>query len=207
MQARWEAIHDVACVDVACVAGGWVDGSWAMMAGAGPLARSALVLAVAVMVHVGLLAHITPAGVIVDPLVLLAVAGGMVGGRSTGASFGGGCGVASDLILHTPFGMSLLVMTLVGYLSGALAEQMPSAGRLMRSAAASVLAAGGIGLFAGAGWLMDLVYVTEAPLVRIAIVTGVAAFVTYLLLERATRWALIIRPRMSASPESTARGG
>ena len=54
------------------------------MAGAGPLARSALVLVAAVMTHVGLLAHITPAGVIVDPLVLLAVAGGMVGGRSTG---------------------------------------------------------------------------------------------------------------------------
>lgn len=192
MQARWERTH---------------DRGWAMMAGAGPLARSALVLAVAVVAHVGLLAHITPAGVIVDPLVLLAVAGGMVGGRSTGASFGGGCGVASDLILHTPFGVSLLVMTLVGYLSGALAEQMPSAGRFMRATAASVLAAGGIGLFAGAGWLMDLVYVTEAPLVRIAIVTGIASLLTYPLLERATRWALIIRPRISASPESTVRGG
>ncbi len=178
-----------------------------MMAGAGPLARSLLVLAVAVVVHVGLLAHVTPAGVIVDPLVLLAVAGGMMGGRSTGASFGGGCGLASDLILHTPFGMSLLVLTLVGYLSGAITEQIPSAGRLVRAAIASLLAAGGIGLFAGAGWLMDLVYVTEAPIIRIAIVTGVASLLTNPLLERATRWALIIRPRVTASPESTARGG
>jgi cell shape-determining protein MreD len=178
-----------------------------MMAGAGPLARSALVLAVTVVAHVGLLAHITPAGVIVDPLVLLAVAGGMMGGRSTGASFGGACGLASDLILHTPFGMSLLVLTLVGYLSGAVTEQVPSAGRLARSAMASLLAAGGIGLFAGVGWLMDLVYVTEAPLVRIAIVTGIASLLTNSLLERVARWALIIRPRMTVSPESTARGG
>ena len=178
-----------------------------MMAGAGPLARSTLVLAVAVVVHVGLLAHITPAGVIVDPLVLLAVAGGMMGGRSTGASFGGGCGLASDLILHTPFGMSLLVLTLVGYLSGAITEQIPSAGRLARAAIASLLAAGGIGLFAGAGWLMDLVYVTEAPIVRIAIVTGAASLLTNPLLEQATRWALIIRPRMTVNPESAARGG
>ena len=178
-----------------------------MMAGAGPLARSALVLAVAVVVHVGLLAHVTPAGVIVDPLVLLAVAGGMMGGRSTGASFGGGCGLASDLILHTPFGMSLLVLTLVGYLAGAITEQVPSAGRLARAAMASLLAAGGIGLFASVGWLMDLVYVTEAPIVRIAIVTGIASMLTNPLLERAARWALLIRPRITANPESTARGG
>ena len=178
-----------------------------MMAGAGPLARSALVLAVAVAVHVGLLAHITPAGVIVDPLVLLAVAGGMAGGRGTGASFGGGCGLASDLIVHTPFGMSLLVMTLLGYVSGAVTEQMPTAGRLARAAVASVLAAGGIGLFAGAGWLLDLVYVTEAPLVRIAVVTGAASLLAFPLLERATRWALILRPRIALAPESTARGG
>ena len=70
------------------------------MASAGPLARSALLLVCAVMVHVGLLSHMTPAGVIIDPLVLLAVAGGMIGGRGTGASFGAGCGLASDLIVH-----------------------------------------------------------------------------------------------------------
>ena len=178
-----------------------------MMAGAGPLGRSALVIVAAVVVHVGLLVHATPAGVIVDPLVLLAVAGGMVGGRSAGASFGAGCGIASDLILHTPFGMSLLVLTLVGYLSGTVTEQIPSAGWLLRAAAASVLTAGGVGLFAGIGWLLDLVYVTEAPLIRIAIVTGVAALLTHPLLERAARWALLIRPRIAVYPESTARDG
>ena len=177
------------------------------MAGAGPLARSALVLVAAVMAHVGLLAHITPAGVIVDPLVLLAVAGGMVGGRSTGASFGAGCGLASDLILHTPFGMSLLVLTLVGYLSGIVTEQIPSARWFARASLASVLAAGGIGLFASAGWLMDLVYVTEAPLVRIAVVTGVASMLTNPLLERVVRWALIIRPRITAEREPRSRSG
>ena len=178
-----------------------------MMAGAGPLARSTLVLAAAVVAQVGLLAHTTPAGVIVDPLVLLAVAGGMVGGRSTGASFGGACGFASDLILHTPFGMSLLALTLAGYLSGAAGEQIPAAGRFTRAAVASLLAAGGIGLFAGIGWLMDLVYVTEAPLARIATVTGAAALLTYPLLERAARWALLIRPRISVVPQGTVRGG
>ncbi len=178
-----------------------------MMAGAGPLARSALVLALAIVVHMGLLVYITPAGVIVDPLVLLAVTGGIVGGKGTGASFGGACGLASDLILHTPFGISLLVLTLVGYVSGRVAEQIPSARWFARAAVASVLSAGGIGLFGGVGWLMDLVYVTEAPLVRIAIVTGVASLLTNPLLERVLRWALIIRPRISDLRESTARGG
>ena len=177
------------------------------MAGAGPLARSALVLVAAVIAHVGFLVHITPAGVIIDPLVLLAVAGGMVGGRSTGASFGWGCGLASDLILHTPFGMSLLVLTLVGYLSGTVTEQIPSARWLARAAVASALAAGGIGLFASAGWLMDLVYVTEAPLVRIAIVTGVASLLTNPLLERVVRWALVIRPRITVERDPRPRGG
>ena len=168
------------------------------MASAGPLARSVVLLVGAVVIHVGLLSHMTPAGVIVDPLVLLAVAGGMMGGRATGASFGAGCGLASDLILHTPFGMSLLVLTLVGYLSGIGAEQISSARWLARAAAASLLAAGGIGLFVCAGWLMDLAYVTEAPIVRIAIVTAIAALLANPLLERVVRWALLIRPRISA---------
>ena len=168
-----------------------------MMAGAGPIPRSALVIALAVMVHVGFGAHITPAGVIVDPLVLIAVAGGTVGGRSSGASLGGGCGLASDLIVHTPFGMSMLVLTLVGYVSGTIADQLPSAGRAVRAMIAGVLAAGAIGMFGCVGWLMDLVYVTEAPLVRIAIVTAIAALAANPLLERIVRWALVVRPSMS----------
>ena len=178
-----------------------------MTASAGPLARSALLLVFAVVVHVGLVSHMTPAGVVVDTLVLLAVAGGMVGSRSTGASFGAGCGLASDLILHTPFGMSLLVLTLIGYLSGIIAEQIGSARWIARAAVASLLAAGGIGLFACAGWLLDLAYVTEAPLVRIAIVTAIAALVANPLLERVVRWALVIRPRISAERASRSRSG
>ena len=178
-----------------------------MIAGAGPLARSTLMLAAAVVVQVGLLAQVTPAGVIVDPLVLLAVAGGMMGGRSVGAPFGGACGLASDLIVHTPFGMSLLVLALVGHAAGAVGEQIPAAGRLARAAVASLLAAGGIGLFAGVGWLLDLVYVTEAPLVRIAVVTAAASLLGNPLAERATRWALRIRPRIALGAESAARSG
>ena len=177
------------------------------MASAGPLARSALLLAGAVVMHVGLLSHMTPAGVIVDPLVLLAAAGGMVGGRGTGASFGAGCGLASDLIVRTPFGMSLLVLTLLGYLSGIIAEQIGSARRVARAAVVSLLAAGGIGLFACAGWLLDLVHVTEAPIVRIAIVTALAALVADPLLERVVRWALVIRPRIVADREGRPRSG
>ena len=103
--------------------------------------------------------------------------------------------------------MSLLVLTLVGYLSGTVTEQIPSARWFSRAAVASVLASGGIVLFAGAGWLMDLVYVTEAPLVRIAIVTGVGALLTNPLLERVVRWALVIRPRISAEREPRSRSG
>lgn len=177
------------------------------MASAGPLARSVVLLVGAVVIHVGLLSHMTPAGVIIDLLVLLAVVGGMVGGRGTGASFGAGCGLASDLILHTPFGMSLLVLTLVGYLSGITAEQIGSARWLVRAAVASLLAASGVGLFACAGWLMDLAYVTEAPIVRIAIVTAIAAFLSDPLLERAVRWALVIRPRVSTKRTPRSRSG
>lgn len=167
------------------------------MTAAGPISRSAVVLALAVMVHVGLGTHITPIGVVVDPLLLITVVGGMIGGRANGALLGGGCGLATDLIVHTPFGMSMLVLTMVGYMSGAVAEQLPSAGRVARAATAAVLAAGAIGLFACVGWLMDLAYVTDAPLIRIALVTGFAACAANPLLERVLRWALVVRPTMS----------
>ena len=180
-----------------------------MMAAAGSIPRFALVIAFAVILHVGFGSHITPVGVIVDPLVLIAVTGGTMGGRSAGASLGGGCGLATDLIVHTPFGMSMLVLTLVGYLAGAVADQLPSAGRLLRAAIAGVLASAAIGLFGCVGWLMDLVYVTDAPLVRIAIVTGIVAVGANPLLERVMRWALVVRPAISVEriPRPRSRRG
>ncbi len=177
------------------------------MASTGPLARSAVVFVCAVLVHAGLLSQMTPAGVIVDLFVLLAVAGGILGGRYNGASFGAGCGLASDLIVHTPFGMCLLVLTLLGYLCGLIGEQLGSARRVARAMTASLLAAGGIGLFWVAGWLMDLEYVTEAPIGRIAIVTAIAALLAQPLLERLVVWALVIYPQTSLDRVQGPYGG
>ncbi len=58
-------------------------------------------------------------GIHPDIMVLLPVLAGLVGGPATGASMGFGAGLVADLFLPTPFGLSALVGTLVGFAVGA----------------------------------------------------------------------------------------
>jgi rod shape-determining protein MreD len=53
-----------------------------------------------------------------DIMVLLPIMAGLVGGPSSGASMGFGAGLAADLFLPTPFGLSALVGCLIGYTVG-----------------------------------------------------------------------------------------
>ncbi|HCB34317.1 MAG TPA: rod shape-determining protein MreD [Acidimicrobiaceae bacterium] len=164
-----------------------------MMSGAGAAARFALLLAVALVLQVSVMAQVTPLGVLVDLPAVLAVGAGIHGGSERGALAGFAAGLVSDLLVQTPFGMATMVLTLVGYAGGALSGQVASSGRTLRALIAGALAVVAVLTFVMMAWLLDLSYVTERGLGRIAAVNGVATALLNPLSERAVRWALLIR--------------
>lgn len=82
------------------------------------VARLSLVLVVLVTVQTTWLADLRPVGETGDLLLLLAIAAGMAGGPQRGAVVGFVAGVAMDLVLLTPFGLSSLTYLAVGYVVG-----------------------------------------------------------------------------------------
>lgn len=81
-------------------------------------ARLLLVLALVLTVQTTWLADLRPFGETGDLLLLLAIAGGMAGGPVRGAIVGFAAGIAMDLVLLSPFGLSPLTYLAVGYVVG-----------------------------------------------------------------------------------------
>lgn len=82
-------------------------------------ARLTLVLVVVLTVQTTWLADLRPFGVTGDVLLLLAIAAGLVSGPERGAVVGFIAGMAMDLVLLTPLGLSALAYLAVGYFVGA----------------------------------------------------------------------------------------
>lgn len=84
-----------------------------------PVGRLAAAMVAAALVQYAVLSQLRIVGVGPDVFVLLAVLGGLVGGRQTGAATGFAAGITADLLVQgQPFGLSTLVLTVVGYLAG-----------------------------------------------------------------------------------------
>lgn len=81
-------------------------------------ARLALVLVVTLTLQTAWMAELRPFGVPGDLLLLLAIAAGLAGGPLRGAVVGFTAGIAMDLVLLTPFGLSALTYLAVGYVVG-----------------------------------------------------------------------------------------
>jgi len=76
------------------------------------------VVLTALIVQTALLAHLHVIGIAPDLMLGMAVAGGICGGPVRGATMGFAAGMAIDLFLQTPLGLSALVFSLVGYAVG-----------------------------------------------------------------------------------------
>ena len=81
-------------------------------------AKVPLVVLLFLIVHTSVLDRVRIAGVQPDVMLLLAVAGGIVGGPKLGSLLGFAAGLTIDLFLQTPLGLSALVFCIVGYVVG-----------------------------------------------------------------------------------------
>jgi len=80
--------------------------------------RVPLVILTALIVDMSVLSRVRVAGTMADLMLLVAIAGGITGGPVRGAVVGFAAGIAVDLFLQTPFGLSALVFCIVGYAVG-----------------------------------------------------------------------------------------
>jgi rod shape-determining protein MreD len=84
--------------------------------------RSTLVILVALILQVTLVSDLRVAGAQADLMVLIGLAAGLTTGRERGAAYGFAAGLAYDLLLTTPLGLSALTYALVGHLAGMARE-------------------------------------------------------------------------------------
>jgi len=82
------------------------------------LRRGVLLVFAVLVVQVGVVSDLEAFGAFGDLVLLIAIAAGSVGGPDRGALYGFSAGLAYDLLLDTPFGLSALVYALVGYAVG-----------------------------------------------------------------------------------------
>jgi rod shape-determining protein MreD len=86
--------------------------------GRAALVKAALVVLAALILQISLVADLRVAGWIGDLMLVVVVAAGLTGGADRGASYGFAAGLAYDLVLDSPFGLSALTYALVGYAVG-----------------------------------------------------------------------------------------
>ncbi len=80
--------------------------------------RVPLVILTALIVDLSVLSRVRLVGTMADLMLLLAIAAGITGGPVRGAVVGFVSGMAVDLFLQTPLGLSALVFSIVGYAVG-----------------------------------------------------------------------------------------
>jgi rod shape-determining protein MreD len=171
--------------------------------------RTPLFLAVVWLVEEGVLRGLRIDGVRPELLLAAAVVAGLVGGAERGAIVGFAAGLAADLFLPTPLGLSALVFCLTGYATGALETTIGSSTGDTRAPAAAITvgaaSAVGVGVSAVVGTLVGLPGVFTPHLVTVVAVVSLVNAAVSTPLVKLARWTLSpndhqSEPALSASP-------
>jgi rod shape-determining protein MreD len=152
--------------------------------------RFGLVVFAALVLQLSVVNRISIGGATADLLVVVAVAAGFVAGPERGAAVGFAAGLAFDLLLSTPLGLSALVYTVVGYVAGLVAANLIRDSRLTAFVLAALAAPAAMGAWVVIGALFGQTHLLDAPLVRIAVANALVAVGTLPALLASMRWAL-----------------
>jgi rod shape-determining protein MreD len=150
--------------------------------------RASLVLVTALTLQLGIAPRLGVFGVQGDLLLLVAISAGVAAGPDRGAAIGFAAGIAYDLMLQTPFGLSALTYALVAYLVGSLQDSVLRAAWWIPVATATAASGAGVILYGVFGTVLgdDLVGLS---LLRIAAVVAVLNTVAAPVVVRSMRWA------------------
>lgn len=156
----------------------------------GNWARAAVVVLVALLVQQALLDHLRIAGTHPDVMLLVAVAAGYVGGAGRGAVVGFLTGVAADLFLPTPFGMSALVGAVLAYGIAVATSSLVRSSTALQVVTGAGGTAAGLCLYATLGAVLGYPAMLNHNLVpALAVSTPVAAVLSVPTM-RLVAWAI-----------------
>jgi rod shape-determining protein MreD len=155
------------------------------------LSRGLVVLVVVMLAQLTVVLDLRVAGAHPQIVIGLAVIAGLVGGIERGAVVGFVSGVALDLFLATPFGLSALVGTVIGAAAGAFGTSgVDRSNPLFLPGVAVIGSAIGVIMFAVLGTVLgqpDMLTASLGPVVGVvAVVNGLLSYP----LQRACSWAL-----------------
>lgn len=138
------------------------------------LFRVVVLTALALLVQWTIGLDIRIAGVHPDFMILLPMAAGMAAGPDEGAVVGFVAGMAVDLLLPTPFGLSALVWCLVGFGVGAVTGNLTRQVWWFRPAVALAASAAAVMLYAVLGAVLGQEQFLHVDLVGVVLVVSVA---------------------------------
>ncbi len=150
--------------------------------------RTSLILVVVLTVQLGMAGSFALFSVQADLLLLLGVAAGIAAGPDRGAAIAFAAGIAYDLMLQTPFGLSALTYALMAYLVGSLQDSVLRAAWWIPVATATAASVVGVILYGVLGTVLGDELVGW-ELLRIAVIVGVLNTVAAPLVVRGMRWA------------------
>ena len=155
------------------------------------------ILLVAVVLHTAVFPQLRVFGVAADVLLLTAIATGLAAGADRGAAVGFGAGLLADCFLQTPFGLSALTYSLVGYGVGAFQATVLHRGRWITMLTTLVASGLGVVLFAAVGTVLGQDDLVALRLVPVAAVVAVVNTAMAPAAVRVLSWA--VEPSMATS--------
>ncbi len=154
------------------------------------MVRVAFVIFVVLMVQQTLMVPLRIHGVHPDLLWLLPITAALLDGPETGAVVGFWSGLAFDLVLPTPFGLSALVGCLLGFATGSLTAAVDPRAAWLKPVAAVAGSIAADMLFAVLGAILGQQQMVQVDFLALAVVVGVSGLVFVLPVNRLMRWAL-----------------
>lgn len=162
-----------------------------------PRFRVPLMLVTSLLVHTVLTSQLRVFGAAPDILMLLPIAGALVGGRVRGAAYGFAVGFSIDVFLILPFGVSALVYCLVGYGVGVVRGGLLALPPAFNVLAAFGASAGGVVLYALVDSMLGQPLVAGRLPAVIVVVGGLNAVLTPIAV-RWVRWSMAGADRAAA---------
>jgi len=153
-------------------------------------ARVVLVVLLFVTLQETLVLDLRVGGVHPDLMILLPIVAGIAGGPARGATMGFGAGLVADLFLPTPFGLSALVGSLVGFGVGVATVALDRSAFWLPPVAALAGSAAYEGLYAVLGSVLGQPQMLHVDLLRIIVVVSVTNAVLAIPALRLVTWAL-----------------
>lgn len=150
--------------------------------------RCAGIVLLAAIMQVSAASSLALLGVRPELTLLLAVAAGVAGGPDRGALVGFALGLAYDLFLQTPLGLTALVYSLVAYGAGAVQLQMSAQRRPARMLFVGSGTVAGVVGWVLAGSLLDAVGPGVLTTLRVALVAGAVNAIAAVPATRLWTW-------------------